>query len=495
MYILKLQMENDFFSKLQNETDISRIFFDKFFNYLDKPSGMIAFDDIKDWIGYKQKRTITEILFNIKYGYISEIDYRMEKIKKDGICKPVNEIYMTIDTVKSICLMAPTEKGQEFRKYYIAMEKLFRTFASTLIQNQLTNPIPQINKYDFDVNMYIGKEILYLLYIKDNIYKFGVTNDIIERFLRHKRQLKYDYVVKCWDCKNRSISTKIENAIKIYARLHEINIIYEKQTEIIKIDDINPLIKMFDNYVKKQIDEHNSQYKNVKLEQRIKLIEKVAELQRNEFKMVEKHCEMMNIVNNNNNITINFGNILSNRVTLDINSLLQIDNFNNINKDDQINQNDQSDNEDTIEMETIKCSDCKKEKTKSYFNINEKTNDIYKTCISCMDMRKIKSECEVNKNQKKEYYENNKDKLNQKDRNYYNENKVGIIKQKQAYRIKRQNKAIDETKACCSKCSKIKENDDFGVNPKTFKQYKQCQICREKDNKLKQDLREIKNIT
>ena len=489
----KTEMINILLKNTDKNSAINKDFVEEFADTLLDTTRLIPLNDANKWIGFKKKQTIKDILCNVKYGFVNDIDYKIENYKPET-GRPGEEIYMTIDTIKNICLMAQNKKGHEFRKYYIEMEKLFRTYTSTLIQNQLTNPIPQINKYDFDVNTYIGKEILYLLYIKDNIYKFGVTNDVIQRFSRHKRELKYDYIVKCWDCKNRSISTKIENAIKIYTRLHELNIIYEKQTEIIKIDDINPLIKMFDNYVKKQVNDHNDQFKNVELEQKIKLIEKVAELQRNEFKMVEKQCELMNSLNDikNNNITIHFGNDKSNRITTDINLLLQSDILdmkcgNEDNKDNEDNQED-----DTIEMKTIKCSDCKKEKTKSYFSINEKTNDMYKTCISCMDMRKIKSENEINKNQKKEYYEKNKDKLNQKDKNYYNENKVDIIKQKQQYRNKRKNELTDETKTCCSKCSRIKENNDFGINPKTYKQYKQCQICREKDNKLKQDIRELK---
>ena len=58
-------------------------------------------------------------LENNKYGYIQGTDYKIIKEKKEGICKPVNEIYMTIDTIKCICMTAPTELSQKFRKYYL----------------------------------------------------------------------------------------------------------------------------------------------------------------------------------------------------------------------------------------------------------------------------------------------------------------------------------------------------------------------------------------
>ncbi|QKF94061.1 phage anti-repressor protein [Fadolivirus algeromassiliense] len=151
----------------------------------------IDFENVKEWIGYKKKDTVYNILVNGKYDFVNGTDYKIEKIKKEGICKPINEIYMTIDTIKCICLLCPTEKGQQFRKYYIEMEKLFRQYVSTTIQNKLTNPIPELNKYDFDINKYMKKEVLYLIFIKDDIYKFGVTADIKKRLTNHTNQLNY----------------------------------------------------------------------------------------------------------------------------------------------------------------------------------------------------------------------------------------------------------------------------------------------------------------
>lgn len=482
-------MENaKIINMLLNDTDknlaINKDFIEEFADTLFDVAKLISLHDANKWIGFKKKQTIKDILHNEKYKFVNNVDYKIE-IYKPETGRPGEEIFMTIDTIKNICLMAQNEKGHEFRKYYIEMEKLFRMYVSTSIQNQLTNPIPQINKYDFDVNAYIGKEILYLLYIKDDIYKFGITNDVIKRFQRHKNELEYDYVVKCWDCKNRSISTQIENAVKTYIRLHKLNFIYKQQTEIIKINDMNPLIKMFDNYVTEQVKEYNDHFKNEEIGQRIKLIEKITELQRNEFKMIEKQCELITNANNikNDNIVINIGSTMQNKIIFDMNSLLQLNNS-SLNKCVMIQDGE------TIKMETVKCSDCKKEKMENDFNINEKTNTIYKTCTSCVDMRKIKSE--NNKGQKHEYYEKNKDTINDKNKKYYDENKIGIIEQKQAYYNKRKNRNTDETKAYCCKCNGIKDNIDFGVNPKTYQQYKQCQVCREKDNKTKRIKNKVK---
>lgn len=238
----------------------------------------ISFSDVKDWLGYKKKDTVLNILKNEKYGFVESTDYKIEKIKVDGVCKPINDILMTISTIKCICLLCPTKKAHQYRKYYIEMDNLQRQYVSTIIQNQLTNPILQLNQYNFDVAPYINKEVLYLIYIKDDLYKFGVTNDIQTRLAAHTRTLEYKYVVKIWDCKNRSISNKVEVNVKTYAKINKKNFKYKGQIEIIKSDDIFGIIKLFDNYVFEGIAEYEKQFVNKELEQKIKIVETMNNL-------------------------------------------------------------------------------------------------------------------------------------------------------------------------------------------------------------------------
>ena len=106
---------------------------------------MISYSDVKEWIGYKQKRSVIDFLENDIHGYILGTDYKIIKEKKEGICKPVNEIYMTINTIKDICITAPTEISQKFKKYYLEMEQTYK-------ENKLKNPISCVVKYEFDIN-------------------------------------------------------------------------------------------------------------------------------------------------------------------------------------------------------------------------------------------------------------------------------------------------------------------------------------------------------
>lgn len=291
-------MEQILISEITKNSNIEHEFVKKFTKYLLANEEYIEFENIKQWIGYKQKRTINEILTNNNYNFIENADYKIEKIKKKEVCKPINEIYMTIDTIKCICLMAPTEQGQKFRRYYIEMEKLFKKYIAIEIQNKLTNSIPQLNKYDFDVNKYHKKEVLYLLKVKDDIYKFGITINIAKRLNEHQRGITYEYVHKVWNCINRSISKLIEDDIKRYNRINKLNFKYGVHTEVIKINDINPIIKIYDNYVENRTCEYKKTFNNRKLEQKIEIIDKMIESQKLEN---EKLNHQLNIIKNTKN--------------------------------------------------------------------------------------------------------------------------------------------------------------------------------------------------
>lgn len=463
---------------LKSNLKIQEQFVDVFYDTLCNNT-FIEFDDVREWIGYKKKETVHNILINKKYGFTEGTDYRIEKIKKDGICKPINEIYMSIDTIKCICLLCPTEKGHQFRKYYIEMEKLFRKYISTTIQNQLSNPIPQLNKYDFDINNYMKKEVLYLIYIKDDIYKFGVSADIKRRLSTHQNLLGYQYVIKCWDCINRTVSKQIEDDIKRYCKVKKINSIYEGQTEIIKTDKIDDIIIVFNEYVTKRVDEYEGSFKNKQLEQQIVLVTKMENL--------------MNQIQQMNN------DDMQKSMTNFVNSMGLPNNTANPNKsipdqqDDTKEQNLIKEFEESIQY----CRHCNKNKKLEEFGLNEKTNTHFKQCIQCREKCKIADKQRRNKHkeenintpilhpQKQQYYNDNHDEIRQKQKQHYDENKSEIIEQKKKYVNKRiESVNNDPTKSYCRKCNVIKLNDEFGINNKSTEQYKQCISCRTKQNKI-----------
>lgn len=280
-------MEN-IVKKIKETTNVNNEFVDKCSKYLGKDD-MISYSEVKDLIGYKQKRTIEEMLENEKYDFILNVDYKIVKEKKEGICKPVNEIYMTMDTIKCICMTAPTKQSQEFRRYYLQMEKVFRQFATTEMLNKVTNPIPKFNDYVNDLPKYKNKEVVYLIELPEtNEYKYGMTCDVEKRLKSHAKTFKYTGVIKIWDCLNKTVSSKVEDNIKSYMIYHKINIKRGTMTELFKTDDITKVIKIIDQYTATFIKEHYDQFKDVKLEKENELIKNKLELAKYVSEMVDK---------------------------------------------------------------------------------------------------------------------------------------------------------------------------------------------------------------
>ena len=50
-----------------------------------------------------------------------------------------------------------------------------------------------------DINEYLNKSCLYILHVINNLYKFGITDDIKRRLSEHKRELKFEGIIKVYE--------------------------------------------------------------------------------------------------------------------------------------------------------------------------------------------------------------------------------------------------------------------------------------------------------
>lgn len=464
---------------------IDKDFVEKFYDTLYETNKMIDYKEVKHWIGFKKKQTVIDILKNDKYKFIEGEEYTITYYKPET-GRPGFEIKLSIETLKNLCLMSASEQGQKFRRYYIEMEKLFKKYVATEIQNKLTNPIPQLNKYDFDVNKYHRKEVLYLLKVKDDIYKFGITINIAKRLNEHQRGITYEFVYKVWDCINRSISKLIEDDIKRYNRINKLNFKYGVNTEIIKTSDIDSIIKIYDTYVENRTNEYKKTFNNRELEQKIDILDKMIEFQKLQNEKLNKQLGIIKNTKCKDNFKINLN------LDSDINNI-KMDNILNkediqikINKNDNINKETQEQLND-MEKNLQFCKKCKTDKELKDFGFNEIENEYFKQCNRCRQMGAIydKNQRERDKLKLQLSTQEKKEIGNEKDRNYYRENKRKIIEHKKIYRNERINNNQDPTKRFCKKCNTFKPLDKYPINPKTKLNYKQCDDCRNKANFIK----------
>lgn len=65
-----------------------------------------------------KRKQFKKFLDNKKYDFVNGMDYRVTS-------RPVNEIYMTMDVIKCICVMVPTEKVKNLEDIIYKWKKYF----------------------------------------------------------------------------------------------------------------------------------------------------------------------------------------------------------------------------------------------------------------------------------------------------------------------------------------------------------------------------------
>lgn len=440
--------------KIKETNMLENDFIDQCSKYLSSTK-MISYSEVKDLIGYKQKRSVNEILN--KFDFLAEVDYKIVKEKVKGVCKPVDEIYMTIDTIKCICLMSPTEKSQQFRKYYIQMEKLFKEFATTEYLSKLTNPIYEFNKYDNDVAKFKGKETIYILKIENNIYKFGHTGIITRRLETHKRDFNYECIVKMWSCDDRSVSKNIEDNIKLYIKHQKIGIVYKGHSEIFQTDNLEKVITTVNDYHKTFSESNKKKYQDERLSQKKEILEQKKEILEQMNKLFENIGEDKDLKKaicksiqtkvfscSDTNQTASNKNQIESDVDVDVDINVELDTESDNDDCESICSDIKEDNIENIAEITTellrKCQRCLTPQTEEEFGIFQKTKKPYMNCLECREKQKIsdlnRSEEQKQKRREKckEYDDKNREEINiKKKANYYakknNKNEYAAIQE------------------------------------------------------------------
>jgi prophage antirepressor-like protein len=140
----------------------------------------------------------------------------------------------------SLILTSKNEDGKKFRRW-ITLEVF-----PLIIKNDDNN---LINNYiEEDLDKYYKKDCVYIIHIKDNIYKYGNTSHLFKRLQAHKTNLKYNKIIKIYDMNNMNDSRRLENKIKKLVKTLNINIIYNNHIEIFQVNnnDLEQLIEKFD---------------------------------------------------------------------------------------------------------------------------------------------------------------------------------------------------------------------------------------------------------
>jgi phage anti-repressor protein len=211
----------------------------------------INLENVFKMIGFANKGNAKRTLEN---NFELNIDYKiilLPREKKQNAGRSEEDILLNIDTFKSLCMLAKTDQGKQMRKYYTKLENITNQLIKEELeenkklleeQEQLLIEQKEINKSDKQeilLRSYHKKYIVYLVHIRDILYKFGHSDDIRDRLASHRREYgKNSRLIYCIESKN---NTLLESQIKKYVKAYQKKLIIngEVKTELIEINDIN----------------------------------------------------------------------------------------------------------------------------------------------------------------------------------------------------------------------------------------------------------------
>lgn len=201
------------------------------------------------------------------------------EIKSSNFNFKESTIFINESGLYSIILSSKLEKAKRFKRWVTS-----EVLPSIRKNGKYEIPKPDVKELP-DLNKYIDKNCLYLIHIKDNIYKYGITRKIIDRMNRHKRDLDYNNTIKIWVADTRET---IENMISNLLTQWNIKIVYQKKTECFQTTNditIDHVIEKIDEYINEHQGETISD-EITKLNLQVKL--KELEIKHDQIKQEEK---------------------------------------------------------------------------------------------------------------------------------------------------------------------------------------------------------------
>jgi hypothetical protein len=191
----------------------------------------------------------------------NEFTQRCNKWRHEQLCKKKNNINITNNNKLQIVENKNIESEKSLKEIKNMLNDLLRknnkiqsnslnkikkqinNCSDTISELSLDNNICEfinINNYiEEDLEKYYNKDCVYIINIRDNIYKYGRSSHIFKRLQAHKTNLNYKSIIKIYQLNNMNETEILEKKIKNMVKTLNINRIYNNQTEIFQIDKIN----------------------------------------------------------------------------------------------------------------------------------------------------------------------------------------------------------------------------------------------------------------
>ena len=140
---------------------------------------IINFDTVAKWLNVEKKNLKRVLLDNFEENFDYTIDLINKKHENTKRSSKYNEIYITPNCFKELCMISLTPKAKEVRKYFIQMEKSIKRYFQT-IKDEMFKRIGLLEINQKPKTDIVGGVVYILKALNTNatLYKLGKTDDL-----------------------------------------------------------------------------------------------------------------------------------------------------------------------------------------------------------------------------------------------------------------------------------------------------------------------------
>lgn len=235
---------------LKKYSTISNYFLDEFLGFYKletlNTDFIIDLNKIAIWLDTKKGKLKETLIKSYRKG----IDYVIHKAKKEpnsgsgGATK--ENIYLTAEAFKKLCMLSRTKKGEEVRNYFLELENLINRYKNYII-HELNSRIKTLENNQKPI-VDTKKGTIYVIRATDNendsLYKIGKTENLKKRAKQYNTG-RADNIEILFHYEVNDIHT-VEKCIKLQMKKHQ----YRKYKEVyqINIDILKQVIKKCDEF-------------------------------------------------------------------------------------------------------------------------------------------------------------------------------------------------------------------------------------------------------
>jgi len=144
-----------------------------------------------------------------------------------------NTVFINESGLYSLILSSKLPQAKVFKRW--VTNDVLTTIRKTGSYNKIHNaPLYDEHKLKELEN----QSCLYIIHVKDSLYKFGMTIHSYKRMNTHKHNLDYNEIIKIYPMQNSDLVRKVENKIKKYTLNAKIRKILDVGTEFFEINEI-----------------------------------------------------------------------------------------------------------------------------------------------------------------------------------------------------------------------------------------------------------------